>query len=375
MLTAEKMADYYELLGVARNATEDEIRQAFRRQALKWHPDRNPGNPEAEKKFKEISQAYEVLSNPEKRQRYDALGEEGLRGVPHTDFSQESIEDIFERFSSIFGGSPFEDIFNVTGRRGRTRRARGPSLRVEVEVSLEEVATGVKKTIPYVCPRPCEECGGSGARKGSRPVTCTTCEGNGQVVRSHGFFAIRHPCPSCGGEGRVVKDRCRPCGGAGVKQAKREVEVRIPAGVEDGMQLRLPGEGEAVRGGDPGDLFVLVRIRRHPVFERDGKDLAVTLPIPYPLAALGGEASVPTLEGKASLKIPAGTQSEQIFRLRGKGLPGIDEPSRGSLLVRVRVEVPTRLTPRQEELIRELAKEFEAETAATKSFWNKLWNR
>jgi molecular chaperone DnaJ len=362
--------DYYETLGVARNATDDEIKQAFRRQALKYHPDRNPGNPEAEKKFKEVSAAYEVVSDPEKRKIYDAYGADGLRGVPHTDFSGASLEDIFEHFSSIFGGeSVFDDFFYIGGGRRRRASRRGASLRMDVDLELKDVLTGVEKTVEIHRGERCGTCDGSGAAAGKSASTCRTCAGSGEVYASHGFFSIRQACSRCDGQGQVIDSPCKTCGGSGVRRAKREIKIKIPPGVEDGMRLRIADEGEYVRGGGPGDLYCDLRVRPHPLFGREGQDLRHEAVIPFSMAALGGEATVPTLEGQASLKIPRATQNGQTFRMKGLGLPVMRGRGLGDLFVKVKIDVPVKLTARQEELLREFDQESEIQKKG--GFWKK----
>ncbi|MBI2901178.1 MAG: molecular chaperone DnaJ [Planctomycetes bacterium] len=363
---AEK-ADYYVVLGVARTATTDEIRKAYRNLALKYHPDRNPGDKEAERKFKEISQAYDVLSDPEKRKKYDAYGHEGLQGFATRDFQSASFEDIFETFSDIFGDeSLFGDIFGV-GRRHRSRR--GTSLRVELVVDLKEAASGVRKTIELWRQENCASCGGSGAKPGSSPETCRSCGGRGAVMRSAGFFSVQQTCPTCGGSGRVVRDPCGECRGAGVVRRKREIEVNIPAGIDDGTRLRLAGEGEPSRdGGQAGDLFVDVFVKAHEFFKREGEHLYCEIPVSYAQAALGGQIEVPTIDGKATLDVPHGTQSGQLLRAKGQGLQRLNGRGRGDLFVRVSVHVPAKLTKRQEELLREFAG-IEEEQNGKKGFW------
>jgi molecular chaperone DnaJ len=365
--------DYYEILGVSRNATEDEIKQAFRRNALKYHPDRNPNNPEAERKFKEVSEAYDVLADPEKRKLFDAYGSEGLKGVPQTDFSSASFEDIFEHFANIFGGggggSIFDDFFNIGGGRRKARR-QGASLRIELELDLKDVRTGIEKKIDLYRQEPCDGCRGTGSAGGKAPSECRACGGSGQVTRAHGFFSVRQPCGRCEGQGQAVETPCKSCGGSGTRRQKREVSLRIPPGVEDGMRLRMTGEGDSVRGGTAGDLYCDLRIRAHPAFTREGSNLNFEAPVPFTVAALGGEITVPTLEGSASLKIPRGTQTGQIFRLKKEGLGSLRGEGFGDLFVRVKIEIPVKLTRRQEELLREFEKE--QQNAAKGGFWGKL---
>jgi molecular chaperone DnaJ len=366
--------DYYEILGIAKNASDDEIKQAFRRQALKYHPDRNPNNPEAEKKFKDVSEAYDVLSDPEKRKLYDAYGVEGLRGVPHADFSGASFEDIFEHFANIFRGeSIFDDFFNVGGRGRRQRGGgrRGASLRIELELELKDVRTGVEKTVELYRHEACEECKGTGAAPGKSSTTCRSCGGAGEVFTSRGFFSIRQPCGRCDGEGQVIEASCKKCGGSGVQRVKREIKVKIPPGVEDGMRLRLGGEGEFVRNGTPGDLFCDLHVKGHPLFTRDGQDLHHEAVISFGMAAMGGEISVPTLENSATLKIPRGTQNGQTFRLKGQGLASLQSRGTGDLFVHVKIDIPVKLTKRQEELLKEFEKESQNQKKG--GFWNRMF--
>ncbi len=362
--------DYYELLGIAKNASTDEIRSAFRKLALKYHPDRNPGDKEAEAKFKEISAAYDVLSDDEKRRAYDQYGHEGLRGYAQRDFSGASFEDIFSAFGDLFGGEGvFGDIFGMG--RGRRGAARGTSLRVEVELDFKEAAKGVEKSILIWRHEPCGECGGSGAKKGSRPQTCRDCGGRGQVLRSAGFFSISQACPTCGGAGHVISDPCAKCRGAGVERVKREIKVAIPAGIDDSTRMRVAGQGEAAPGGGaPGDLYVDVFVKPHAVFKRDAADLYCEMPVPFSTAVMGAEIDVPTIDGRAKLKIPRGTPSGQVLRLKGQGLPVVNGRGHGDLLVRVVVHVPTKISKRQEELLAEFDK-LDGENR--KGFWEKLF--
>jgi molecular chaperone DnaJ len=343
--------DYYDALGVDRDASQDEIRKAYRKSALQFHPDRNPGDSQAEERFKEAAEAYEVLGNEETRRRYDRYGEAGLKGMPLHDFR--SPDDIFSVFSDFFAGAGiFDDLFGA--RRGM-RSDRGRSLRVRVDVSLEEVLGGAEKEIALMRADPCEACGGKGAAEDGL-LTCASCRGYGQVESRQGFFRVRTSCPRCGGSGTIISKPCPACDGHGRVQKEVSVTVRVPPGIESGTRLRMAGQGERSPGGPPGDLYCDVYVAAHPVFERAGADLLCALPIGYPTAALGGEVDVPTLDGEVrSLAIARGTQSGEVLRLRRMGLPHMGTGGRGDLLVRVEVETPTRLTPRQEELLRELA--------------------
>jgi molecular chaperone DnaJ len=360
--------DYYEILGVSRNASQEEIKQAYKRMALKYHPDRNPGDKEAEKRFKEAAEAYEVLSDPEKRRQYDAFGREGLRGYTRVGFT--TFEDIFEAFSDIFGDeSIFGDFFGI-GRRRRGPR-RGQSLRVELEIDLKEAAFGTEKLIDLYRHEICPKCSGTGAKPGTSPVTCKFCGGRGEILRGHGFFSIRQTCTSCGGTGSLISTPCSGCRGAGVVKVKREIKIKIPSGIEDGTRLRLAGEGEPSReGGPPGDLYCDIYLKPHPFFTREGDNLYCEFPITFAQAALGAQIEVPTLDGKSKVTIPRGTQSGQVFRLRGQGVPHLRGAGRGDLFIKVFVQVPTKLTRRQEELLEEFAR-IEAETKK-KGFFDKF---
>ncbi|MDK2929934.1 MAG: molecular chaperone DnaJ [Bacillota bacterium] len=352
--------DYYEVLGVDRNASQDEIKKAFRKLARKYHPDMNKEDPSAEEKFKEINEAYEVLSDPEKRRRYDQFGHAaegpaggpgGMGGWDFGDFgtSFDSIFDMF--FGSGFGGT----------RAARPGPERGADLRYDLEISLEEAALGLEREIEVVRLDTCSTCGGTGAKPGTSSVTCPVCGGRGQTTQvrttAFGRFTSITTCPRCGGEGRVIESPCQTCQGRGRVRKRKKIRVRIPAGVDSGMRVRVAGEGEAgVRGGPPGDLFVFITVRPHEVFQREGNDIFCEIPISIWQAALGDDIEVPALEGRASLHIPEGTQTGTAFRLRGKGIPDVHGGPRGDQYVRVKVVTPTRLTDREKELIRELAR-------------------
>lgn len=352
---AKAKRDYYEVLGVSRTASQEEIKKNFRELAKKWHPDRNPDNKkEAEEKFKEIAEAYAILSDEDKRHKYDQFGHEGLQGVPGADFSGVSVEDIFATF---FGGrrSIFDDLFGAGG--GYAGPAPGASLRAELEISLEESATGCAKTIELAREELCDTCHGQRTRPGTRPATCGYCRGQGMVTRSQGFFTMRTTCPRCHGQGQIIETPCPDCHGRGRQRKRTRLEVSIPAGVEDNTRIRLPGEGEPGEVGGPrGDLYVIVRVREHEYFVRRGRDLLVEIPIPYSMAALGGEVEVPTLTGRVKLPIPKGAQSGQLLRLRGLGMPDVHGYGKGDLFVRAIIEVPKKLSDEQEELLRRLAR-------------------
>lgn len=350
--TAMAKEDYYELLGVARNASEDEIKKSFRRLAMKYHPDRNRDNPQAEEQFKKIKEAYDVLSDARKRSAYDQFGHAGLdtgMGGGAGGFSYTA-----ENFSEIFG-DVFGDIFGGGTSRKRGRAQRGSDLRYNLEVTLEEAVSGTEVKIRVPTLVTCTECSGSGAKKGSTPVTCTTCQGQGVVRMQQGFFAVQQTCPACRGTGQQIKDPCRACNGHGRTQETKTLSVKIPAGVDSGDRIRLGGEGEAGEGGGPaGDLYVQISVKEHPIFTRDGANLYCEVPISFPTACLGGDLEVPTLDGKVVLKIPGETQTGRLFRLRNKGVKPVRGGAQGDLLCRVRIETPIHLNKEQTELIKKL---------------------
>lgn len=364
--------DYYEVLGVSRNAPAEEIKKAFRKLALKYHPDRNKGDKGAEQKFKEVAEAYEVLSDPEKRGKYDQFGHEGLRGFATRGFT--SVEDIFDAFGDIFGGTDlFEEFFGV-GRSGRSRsrhRRRGTDLQMTLSVTFEEAAFGTEKKVEFARNELCSRCQGTGSKPGSQPARCSTCGGQGAVSQRHGFgFTISTTCPHCSGTGEVIRDRCPGCGGRGQARAQRQLQVKIPAGIETGMRLRLEDEGEAGPGG-PGDFYIEVDVEPHEFFERRGNDLLCEVPIGFTQAALGAEIEVPALRSTAKLAIPAGTQSGQVLRLRGMGVPDLGGNGRGDELVRVVIEVPKSLTHQQEDMLRQYAKLEKVSVQPRKRGWLK----
>lgn len=353
--------DYYEVLGITKTASVDEIKKAYRKMAMQFHPDRNPGNKEAEEKFKEASEAYEVLSDQEKRQRYDAYGHEGVRstfspgGFTWQDFHHfGDISDIFGNIEDIFG---LGSIFG--GRTGRSRRGvrRGADLQYELEVTLNEAATGVEKKIEIPRHETCTECRGTGAKSGTSPQTCPTCNGTGQQRFSQGFFTLAQPCSRCRGQGTIITDPCQKCKGTGLIGQTRSLSVKVHPGVDTGVRLRIRGEGEAAPGGgQPGDLYVLINVTPHPVFERHENELVCQVPISFTQAVIGAEIQVPTLDGNVNMKVPAGTPSHKVFRLRGKGIPDLHGQGTGDLHVQVVVEVPTKLTAKQKEILIEFAK-------------------
>lgn len=343
--------DFYELLGVERNASETDIKKAYRKLAMKYHPDRNPDDKSAEEKFKEIQRAYDILSDSKKRAAYDQFGHAGVDGGA-------AGQGGFGGFSGGFGdvfGDIFENIFSQgqAGTHGRQSRAqRGADLQYNLQMTLEEAAAGkqVEITVPrYVS---CGACDASGARKGSKPKSCETCNGVGQVRMQQGFFSIQQTCPTCHGTGQVISDPCNQCHGSGRTRESKKLTIKIPAGIDDGGRVRLNGEGEAgVYGGPPGDLYIQVSIKKHAIFERHDKDLLCEVPIDFVTAALGGEVEVPTLEGRVTLKIPAETQTNKSFRLRGKGITSVRTSGKGDLICRVIVEVPVQLGKEQKDLL------------------------
>lgn len=357
--------DYYEILGLSREATDDEIKKTYRKQALKFHPDRNKGNKEAEAKFKETAEAYEVLSDPQKRQTYNQFGHEGLGGAfrsggfQWSDFSHAGdFHDIFDNLDDIFGGGMLGDIF---GRRGRQQSLnKGEDLRIPLKLTLEEIASGVKKKIRLSRQEPCGSCQGVGAKAGSVPVACEVCGGQGKVRQAtrslFGQFVNVATCPQCNGEGKIVREPCSSCRGEGRVKNTGSLSVDIPAGVSEGNYIPLREQGNAGRKGGPsGDCLVFIEEDEHEAFERQGNDIVYDLPISFSQAALGAEVEVPTLTGRARMKIPAGTQSGKIFRLRGKGIPEVNSYRTGDELIRLLVWTPTKLTKQEEGLLKELA--------------------
>ncbi len=366
-----KKRDYYEVLGVGRNATGEEVKRAYRKLAVKFHPDKNPEDPQAEDKFKELGEAYDVLMDADKRAAYDRFG--------HAAFAQgaagRGFHDPFDIFREVFGGAGggiFETFFGGAGMRGEDRQ-RGSDLRYDMQISLEEAAFGTDKEIEVRKLDVCDKCAGSGAEAGSRTITCPACSGRGQVISSRGFFQVSQTCPRCRGAGEMIEKPCRQCHGEGRLEKLSRIKLKIPAGIQDGSRLRSSRNGEAgIRGGQHGDLYVVVHVREHKIFQREADDLYCEVPIPFSVAALGGEIEVPTLQGKAQLKVPAGTQSGQVFRLRGKGVLNVNGRERGDLLARLIVEVPSRLNPEQRCKLEEFAALCgEENTPMRKSFFDR----
>jgi molecular chaperone DnaJ len=366
--------DYYEVLSVGREATAEEIKRSYRRLALKYHPDKNPDDKEAEHKFKECAEAYEVLSDAEKRQRYDRYGHEGLRGVGMHDFSHMGFDDIFSMFDDIFGGGIFG------GSRGRrhssSRGTRGYDIETQIELTLGEVLTGVAKEIEFKRRDHCEHCDGKGNEPGHELQPCVQCGGQGQVAQSGmgGLFRMVTTCPRCHGKGRVIAHPCKKCRGEGLIIRTRKLSVQIPAGIRDGQAIRVTGEGEPGRHGGPrGDLYCYAKLAAHPFLLRNDDDLVVRVPISFTQAALGAAVEVPSLDGKKKVEIPPGTQHGTVLKIKSEGLPDLQTKRRGSLLVQILIEIPDKLTKQQENLLRELAEiEDKAVTPERKKFLDKL---
>jgi molecular chaperone DnaJ len=364
--------DYYEVLGVGKNANQKEIADAYRKLALKFHPDRNPGNPDVAEHFKEAAQAFEVLGDDEKRSRYDRFGHAGVEGGVHQ-FGD--VNDIFEAFGDVFGGGLFGDLFgNRGGSRGGRRPRKGGDVSCEITLDLFEAARGVSKTIQIERHETCVDCSGTGAKSGSKPESCKYCGGRGQVVQSSGIFRVQTTCPACQGAGTLIKDPCASCRGTGFTLKRVKREVVIPAGVDHHMRVRLAGEGEpSPNGGPPGDCYCIINLLDHQLFERDGHDLVCRIPISYAQAALGATIEVPTLEGPEEIDIAAGTQPGDVLKLRRRGMPDPRGRGRGDLLVVMQLEVPKSLSGKQEKLLRELAAEEKSNVSAhRKSFLEKL---
>lgn len=340
---------YYETLGVSRDADSDSIKSAFRKLAMRWHPDRNPGNPEAEERFKECSEAFSVLADGQKRGLYDRFGHAGLNGGGVSPFAG-GFEDIFAHFGDILG-----DMFGRGGREGGPQQRRGCDLKVELELDLEEAFSGVTRDVTFHRHDLCESCRGSGAREGTRPDGCGPCHGTGRIKRQQGFFMVQTVCPVCRGQGTIIKDRCGDCGGDGFQRVQRTLSVKFPAGIGDGNRLRVQGEGDAGgASGQRGDLAIHVRVRQHPVFQRDGADVYLSREIAFSQAVLGADLEVPTLHGPQLASIPAGTQTGTVLRLRNRGMPRLDGVGHGDQYVTLNVAIPSTLSPAQAELLEQL---------------------
>ena len=359
--------DYYEVLGVPRDVSADDMKKAYRKLAVKHHPDKNPGDKTAEDKFKEIGEAYDILSDDQKRAAYDRYGHGAFANGGGGGGGGGGFHDPFDIFREVFGGAGggggvFESFFGGGGGGGRQRRdgpQRGSDLRYGMEITLEEAARGTEREIEYDRQAVCKTCTGSGSASGAGKKTCRTCGGAGQVISSRGFFQIQQNCPDCQGSGEVISDPCKPCSGTGRTKERTKLRVKIPAGIEDGSRLRSGGNGDyGAKGGPAGDLYIVVQVKAHELFEREGDDLHCQMPLSFSTATLGGETTVPTLEGKANLKVPAGTQNGTTFRLRGKGIKILGEERHGDLYVHVQIAVPTQLSAEQRTHLEAFAKSF-----------------
>jgi molecular chaperone DnaJ len=364
-------ADYYEILGVSRSASEQELKAAYRKLAMQYHPDRNPGNKDAEEKFKECSEAYQVLTDPQKRAAYDRYGHAGVSGVGASNGDPfAGMPDLGDIFGDFFG-----EVFNMGGSSRRGSRAqRGRDVRIDHLVDFEDAVFGKEVQVTIRRMEPCTDCHGTGTASGRGPATCPQCQGRGQVRFQQGFFSIARTCSACNGTGTVISDPCRTCRGDGRVERQRTIQVTIPAGVEEGTRIRYQGEGDAGRlGGPAGDLYIVLAVKPHAFFERDGNDLHCVVPVSFPQAALGDEITIPTLEGDTVLKIPEGTQSGREFRIRGKGVPYLNEHGRGDLVVQVVVQTPKKLTKVQKELLRQLSESMAIENKPTsRSLFSKM---
>ncbi|MBM4391741.1 MAG: molecular chaperone DnaJ [Deltaproteobacteria bacterium] len=343
--------DYYEVLGIKREASQAEIKKAFRALAVKYHPDKNGGDAEAEAKFKEVAEAYEILGDEQKRQMYDRFGHDGLRGAGMNQGFQSS-DEVFSHFADIFG-----DLFGFSGRGGNRGPRRGPDLEYPLTIEFLDAVKGCEREIEVPKHAPCDNCSGSGAKAGTQPQVCGTCRGQGEVIQqAQMFLRIRTACPACGGRGKVIRDPCGSCAGSGRTRVSEKLRVNVPAGIDDGMQLRLSGKGEVGEpGATAGDLYVTVRVNAHERFQRDGQNVLLRQPIPYVLAALGGELAVPTIDGEETLAIEPGTPSGKVVQMRSKGAPSLNGRGRGDQLVQLLVDVPRKLSAKEEDLLRDLA--------------------
>lgn len=363
--------DYYEVLGVGRDASTQEIKRAYRKLAVQYHPDRNPGDPTAEEKFKEAAEAYSVLNNSEKRARYDRFGHAGMGNTGFGGFNPAEFSDFADILGDFFG---FGDVFGGGRGRSRSRIRRGADLRYNLQIKFEEAVRGVNTKIKIPKLETCAACDGTGANPDTGLSTCSTCGGQGQLRYQQGFFSISKSCSQCGGSGRVIRDPCRKCQGNGRIQREKVLELRIPAGVDNGSRLRVAGEGEpGVQGGPPGDLYVVLSVEEHPFFERHGNDLLCSLPISFSQAALGAELEVPTIDGRDQVRVPEGTQTGTTFRLKGKGVPALNGRGRGDQFVKVTVVTPRKLSREQRELFQNLADISGDEIEQDSSLLEKVW--
>lgn len=367
--------DYYEVLGIGKNASADDIKRAYRRMAMKYHPDKNPDDKQAEAKFKECAEAYEVLSDPTKRQRYDQFGHDGLRGMGMRDYAHIKWQDIGSIFEDSFGFGDLGDLFGMGGRRRRQAGpTRGYDLETSVDLQLTDIAKGTEKTIEFTRQDLCPECNGTACAKGTSPGKCPSCGGSGQITRGGGFFQMVSTCPQCRGSGQIITTPCKKCKGTGRVPKKRLINIKIPAGVHEGQGIRVTNEGEPGRNGGPkGDLYCYVRIKPHDFLQRDGNDLIAVVPISFTQATLGATIEVPSLNGPRELKIPAGTQYGSVFKIKGQGLPDIRTRRTGDQLVQVTIETPAKLNSKQTELLKEFAKtENKNVSPKSKSFMENL---
>ena len=369
---ASNKRDYYEVLQVSRDATAEDIKRAYRKFAMKYHPDRNPDDKQAEANFKECAEAYEVLSDSQKRQQYDQFGHAGLGGAGMHDFSHMGFDDIFSMFGDVFG-----DMFGGRSSGRRRQPARGYDIEAQVQISLKEVLTGIEKTIEFQRRHLCDQCSGRGSEPGHEPQPCPQCGGQGKVAQSGmgGLFRMVTTCPQCRGQGSVITNPCKQCRGQGLVEKKRTLAIKIPAGISDGQAIRVGGEGEPIPGGagQPGDLYCYVRVKSDRFLKRDGDDLVIRLPISFTQAALGATIEVPGLNGARSLEIPHGTQHGAVLEIKGQGLPNIRSGRRGSLLTQILVEIPNKLNKKQEELLRKFADTEDATVMPeSKGFFQKL---